>query len=203
MKLVFRFALFLIPFFVILVPCHGSGQEPSDDTTLSYPAKKARTDTTIRRHNPTKATIYSMVLPGLGQVYNKKYWKVPVIYAGFGVFYYFIRFNDTEYKAWRDAYNHALVNADTLEPFVNEYERLYGYNTEILKDQKNYYRRNRDLTYILTSIWYLLNIVDAAVDAHMFTWEIDDNLSMKLEPSFSEPMTGYRPVGGLRLTLRF
>lgn len=86
---------------------------------------------------------------------------------------------------------------------MNDYERLYGYNTEILKDQKNYYRRNRDLSYILTSIWYLLNIVDATVDAQMFTWEIDDDLSMRFDPAMYEPIFGYKAVGGLRLTLKF
>jgi hypothetical protein len=86
---------------------------------------------------------------------------------------------------------------------VNDYEAMYGDHPDIMKDQKDYYRRNRDLTYILTGIWYLLNIVDATVDAHLYTWEIDDSLSLKFEPSLIEPMYGYRPNGGLKLTLNF
>jgi hypothetical protein len=200
----FNKILLLMPVCAALIYSDAAGQDTINDLLLSRKSHKAETsDTLARRHNPTMASIYSAVLPGLGQVYNKKYWKVPVIYAGFGVFYYFIQFNDKEYKAWRAAYNHALVNADSLEPPVNDYERLYGYNTEILKDQKNYYRRNRDLSYILTSIWYLLNIVDATVDAQMFTWEIDDDLSMRFEPAMYEPIFGSKAVGGLRLTLKF
>ncbi|OQX76797.1 MAG: hypothetical protein B6D61_08230, partial [Bacteroidetes bacterium 4484_249] len=67
----------------------------------------------------------------------------------------------------------------------------------------NYYRRNRDLTYILTGVWYLLNVVDAAVDAHLFTWEVDENLSLRIEPAVYQPLYGYRPNGGLKFTMRF
>jgi hypothetical protein len=188
----------------VLVEKSGPGQiTASNDSTKQTPTKDKSTDTIVRKHNPTKATIYSMIVPGLGQAYNKKYWKIPVVYAGFGVLYYFIRSNDKEYKLWRAAYNHALTNSDSLELPVNDYERLYGYNTDILKSQKNYYRRNRDLSYILASVWYLLNIVDATVDAQMFTWDIDDNLSMKIEPTLTEPLFGNKTGTGLKLTLRF
>ena len=143
-----------------------------------------------------------MILPGLGQAYNKKYWKIPIVYAGFGVFYYFIDFNNKEYKAWREAYYH-VRDHDNLEPPVNEYEEMYGDHPDILKDQKDYYRRNRDLTYILTGIWYLLNVVDATVDAHLFSWEVDDQLIAQVEPSLIDPVYGYQPNGGMRLTLNF
>ncbi len=154
-------------------------------------------------HSPTKATIYSMILPGLGQAYNKKYWKIPIVYAGFGVFYYFISFNSKEYHAWDDAYRHSLSNTDDSEPPVNDYEAMYGDYPQTMKDQKDFYRRNRDLTYILTGIWYLLNIVDATVDAHLFSWEVDDQLSLRVEPSVTDPSYGYRPAGGIKLTLNF
>lgn len=203
MNLFIRISLFSLAIFAIRVSVAGQGKDSMEDTTLNYPIKKESPDSLKRAHNPTKASIYSMVLPGLGQVYNRKYWKVPVIYAGFGVFYYFIRFNDKEYQAWRAAYSHSLINTDSIEPPVNDYERLYGDQPQILLDQKKYYRRNRDLTYILTSIWYLLNIVDATVDAHMFTWDIDENLSLKLEPAVTNPVLGYRPSGGFRLTFQF
>jgi hypothetical protein len=179
------------------------GQEISGPE--GYKKSKENVVDTLQKplHDPTKATIYSMILPGLGQAYNKKYWKIPIIYAGFGVFYYFISFNNKEYKAWSDAYTHSLSNTDHSEPPVNEYEAMYGDYPQTLKDQKDYYRRNRDLTYILSGIWYLLNIVDATVDAHLFTWEVDDQLSLRVEPSLAEPVYGYRPAGGLKLTLNF
>jgi hypothetical protein len=187
-----------------LLPFIAHSQEDSITSKRNKPKTFTQKDSAFYlHHSPRKATIYSMVLPGLGQAYNKKYWKIPIVYAGFGVFYYFISFNQKEYKAWSDGYYHSLSDPDHLESPVNDYEAMYGDHPDIMKDQKDYYRRNRDLTYILTGIWYLLNIVDATVDAHLYTWEIDDSLSLKFEPSLIEPMYGYRPNGGLKLTLNF
>lgn len=152
------------------------------------------------RHSPHRATIYSLVLPGLGQAYNKKYWKIPIIYAGFGTLYYFIKFNDSEYKKFREAYYHSLISGDTLPP-VNEYEEKY--EPEALLANKDYYRRNRDFTYILTALWYLLNVVDATVDAHLYTWEIDEDLTLRLDPSLNHFAWGGRQYSGLKLTLNF
>jgi hypothetical protein len=191
--------------FLTVLPFTSVGQEESGSNQNKDKSKKQiKTDTSFYNlHNPRKATIYSMILPGLGQTYNKKYWKIPIVYAGFGVCYYLISFNDKEYKAWREAYYHALDNTDNSEPPVNDYEEMYGDYPDIMKDQKDYYRRNRDLTYIFTGIWYLLNVVDAAVDAHLFSWEIDETLSLKFEPALTDPLYGYRPNGGIKLTLNF
>ncbi|MCB0804242.1 MAG: hypothetical protein KDC05_00500 [Bacteroidales bacterium] len=162
-----------------------------------------QSDTSLaRQHSARKATLYSMALPGLGQVYNKKYWKVPLIYAGFGVFYYFIRFNNKEYQKYRVAYIHSLNNEDGSEPPINEYEAKY--ETDFLLSARNYYRRNRDLNYILSGLWYIINILDATVDAHLYTWEVDDDLSLKLEPDFIPVQSyGFKPAGGFKLTLQF
>lgn len=188
-----------------LFPIVIIGQEETSSGFKKDKSKKSSTSDTsfFNQHNPTKATIYSMILPGLGQAYNRKYWKIPIVYAGFGVCYYFISFNDKEYKAWREAYNHSLSDPDNIEPPVNDYEAMYGDYPNVLKDQKDYYRRNRDLSYIFTGIWYVLNIIDATVDAHLYTWEIDESLSLKFEPALTYPLYGYKPNGGLKLTLNF
>jgi len=133
----------------------------------------------VKVHSPRRATLYSAVLPGLGQAYNKKYWKIPVIYAGFGAFAYMASFNAREYDLFRDAYNHKTTYAST-EPPVNDYEARY--TTEALKSGRDYYRRNRDLDYILASLWYILNVIDATVDAHLFDWEVGEDLSVSLHP---------------------
>jgi hypothetical protein len=181
-----------------------SGQDEVDnqrqtDTTVVF----NENDTIAEKvHSPHRATIYSMILPGLGQAYNRKYWKIPIVYAGFGTMYYFIQFNNTEYQLFKDAYDHASQNPDGSETPVNDYETLY--DTDFLKSARNYYRRNRDLSYILTGVWYLLNVVDATVDAHLFTWEVDEDLTLRIEPDMINPsMIGFQPAGGIRLTLRF
>ncbi len=154
------------------------------------------------QHSARKATIYSMILPGLGQAYNKKYWKIPIIYGGFTVFAFLIQYNNTEYQLFKDAYYHKLVYGEGADDPVNDYEIKYDEQT--LLNAKNDYRRNRDLNYILTGVWYALNVIDAAVDAHLFSWDVDEDLSLRVEPDLFQPtMLGQRAGGGVKLTLRF
>ena len=191
----------LIVFFIMIIPISGIGQAVEPGKVITEDAEIVSVDSVnFKKHSPHKATIYSLVLPGLGQAYNKKYWKIPIIYAGFGAFYYFISLNDKEYRKYREAYYHSITG-DPTDPPVNDYEEKY--DSDFLLSSKNYYRRNRDLTYILTGVWYLLNVVDAAVDAHLFTWEVDENLSLRIEPAVYQPLYGYRPNGGVKLTMRF
>lgn len=195
----------LMLFLGLLLSCSGlMAQNTELADSLQANAKVVEVDSvSVVEHSPHKATIYSMILPGLGQAYNKKYWKIPIIYAGFGVFYYLIDYNATEYQLWRDAYNHTLLDPDGLEEPVNEYEELYGDNPDFLKSQKNDARRYRDLNWILAGLWYVLNVLDATVDAHLFSWNVDDNLSLRLEPHMYTPSLNHKPAGGVKLSLRF
>lgn len=179
-----------------------SAQNLSIDSTTTE-IQEVQVDSARLLHSPHKATIYSMILPGLGQGYNKKYWKIPIIYAGFGLFYYLIDYNATEYNLWKDAYYQSLLDPDGLEPPVNEYQELYGDNPDFLLDQKNQARRYRDLNWILAGLWYVINVLDAAVDAHLFSWNVDDNLSLRVEPHLYKPSVYQKPTGGLKLSLRF
>jgi hypothetical protein len=204
----YRNSLLALSFIFLFMATGISGFGQTEEETIQAKSREKKEtvsiDTTHKKvHSPHLATIYSMVLPGLGQAYNKKYWKIPLVYAGFGVFYYLIRYNDKEYQAFSDAYYHSLTNEDNSEPPVNEYESLY--DTQTLLNAKNDYRRNRDLNYILAALWYALNVVDATVDAHLFTWEVDDDLSLRVEPDLVKPdFSNYRQMGGgVKLTLRF
>ena len=198
-----KIAVILFSLFVLFPLTGNSQNRPAADSVISNAEAVSVDSVNYKMHSPHKATLYSMILPGLGQAYNKKYWKIPVIYAGFGVFYYFIRFNDNEYKEWREAYVYAIENPDGDVPPINDYYEKYGYDPNILREQKDYYRRNRDLTYILAGLWYVINIVDAAVDAHLMTWEVNEDLSIRVEPEFYQPMYGYKPSGGIKLSLKF
>ena len=201
-----RLVIYLI---LLVIPVFHAGPsmaqtEEAVGTTADKTTKAAHPDSVkVRSHSPHKATLYSMILPGLGQAYNKKYWKIPIVYAGFGVFYYLIDYNNTEYQKWRAAYYHTLEDPDNEEPPVNDYEEYYGDNPDFLRERKNDARRYRDLNYILAGVWYLINILDATVDAHLFTWEVDDNLSLRMEPQLQHQVGSYKPVGGLKLSLRF
>jgi len=134
-----------------------------------------------------------------GQGYNKKYWKIPIIYAGFGTLTYFIVTNNKEYKKFRDAYNY--VSAGDSSYIDNDY--VDKYSESALLEGRNFYRSNLELSYILTGLLYILNIIDATVDAHLFEYGISDNLSMKVEPAFNSNMIFNRPTTGLKLSFKF
>jgi hypothetical protein len=190
---------------LLLIPSWMATGQNSTDINLQTEntSERVQMDTvTKKEHSPHRATIYSMILPGLGQAYNRKYWKIPIVYAGFGTLYYFIQFNNKEYQLFKDAYSNASQNTDGLKPPVNEYEVLY--DVRFLKSARDYYRRNRDLSYILTGVWYIMNVIDASVDAHLFTWEVDENLTLRIEPDIiNSAMVGFQPAGGIIFTLRF
>ena len=154
----------------------------------------------VKYHSPHKATIYAMVLPGLGQAYNKKYWKIPVVYAGFATLAYFIFNNRNEYVKYRDAYDY-VTQGDTLFPINNEY--VNKYDQEQLLSGRDYYRRNLEFTYILTGLWYIITVLDATVDAHLFDYDISNDLSLRFKPlKHNIPFT--TPISpSLSLTLRF
>jgi hypothetical protein len=145
-------------------------------------------------HSPRKATIYSAILPGLGQVYNKKYWKVPLIYIGFGTIGYFINWNNENYQLFKTGYRHLTDDDPETQDYLKiEAVRRNNYNLDsptdfnnlktALSKQQDYYRRNRDLLIISFVGFYGLNIIDASVDAHLFDFDISDDLTLKWEPS--------------------
>jgi hypothetical protein len=128
-------------------------------------------------HSPARAAIYSAILPGLGQAYNRKSWKIPVIYAGFAGLGYAIDFNQKKYTIYRQAFVYRLDgDSTTTDNFVGKYS---DDNLRVLKD---YYRKNRDLSVIGTVLLYAMNIIDAHVDAHLFDFDVSDNLSLRLAP---------------------
>lgn len=140
-------------------------------------------------HSPRKATIYSAVLPGLGQIYNRKYWKVPLVYGGFVTFGYFINFNNNLYTKYKQAYSDIIDN----DPTTNSYKNLnvnpiffeadkISQLQESIKSAKDGSRRNRDLVVISTAVFYALNIIDASVDANFFNFDISEDLTINWVP---------------------
>lgn len=169
--------------------------------TLKLDTPKPGQDTTkVRTQSPSRAALYSAILPGLGQAYNKKYWKIPIVYAGFGVMGYFIVSNGKEYMKFKDAYDYKNAGANPDPKKYNEY--VDKYTIEELQSGRDYYRRNRDLTIIVTSFWYLMNIVDAAVDAYLFDYDITDDLSLRVAPTFNPMLFQTKVPAELKLTFR-
>lgn len=151
-------------------------------------------DTTVK-HSPKKAALFSAVLPGLGQAYNKKYWKIPIIYAGVATTLYFANKNHQEFKTFKSAY---LSRVDDDPSTIDD---LPLYSDANLLTLTEYYRRNRDLFVIGTVVVYALNVIDAAVDAHLFYFDVSDDLSLNVLPNFNVNATG--AYTGFYLTLNF
>ncbi len=143
-------------------------------------------------HSPKKATIYSAILPGLGQAYNKKYWKIPVIYLGFGTIGYFIKWNNGYYNTYKLAYSDLTDTNPATKSYLDlevtkyyDLENSTDYNNfkTGLSKQSEYYHRNRDLLVICFAGFYGLNIIDASVDAHLFDFDISEDLTMNWQPA--------------------
>jgi hypothetical protein len=124
--------------------------------------------------SPTRALLYAMVLPGLGQAYNGKYWKIPIVWGALGVSAYAIHFNTQNYEA-----------------AVRDYLLNEGDDDRIVRG----WRRNMELSYIVTILIYGLQMLDAYVDANMYTWDVNDNLSMGISPSL-QPMMSHTSLSG-------
>jgi hypothetical protein len=174
-----RYAVVALLALAILLPQAACGQEAPVKDSVAHP--------------PARAALYSALLPGLGQAYNRRYWKLPLIYGGFAAFGYFIQSNNFRYKLYRDAYNirFAVTQLPSDDPEYEEkkaalekdlYSAFQNVSVDRLQYYKNNYRRDRDFFIILTILFYGINILDASVDAHFFSYDISDDLSLKLQP---------------------
>lgn len=155
-------------------------------------------------HSPKKATYFALV-PGLGQIYNRKYWKLPIVYAGFAVTGYFAYTNRIEYKNYKDAYICATnAAADTSYTCDNSLAQKYSISS--LQSGMDYYRRNMELSYIFMGVWYILQMLDATVDAHLFYWEVSDDISIRTQPIVKPNVMPGVPSGGsygLKISVSF
>lgn len=152
-----------------------------------------------------KATTLSTIFPGAGQVFNKSYWRVPIVLGGLASTIYTIDWNNRGYQRFKTAYALRVDYDKNPEKYpqgaADEFRGAYS--ATFLKNLKDSYRRNRDLCIILTAGVYLLNILDAHVDAHLQDYDISDDLTMNLEPYFDYTTVGTQPVYGVNMSFKF
>lgn len=139
---------------------------------------------------PSKAAFYSAILPGLGQAYNKKYWKIPIVYAAIGTGVYFYINNTNEYNRYRDAFKSRLAGFNTDEFWGTDANGIPLDTPRISEDglirAQQQLRRNRELSLLITIGLYALNIIDANVDAHLLQYNVDERLGIKPHFQFNE-----------------
>lgn len=153
----------------------------------------------IKEYDPRIAGLYSAVLPGLGQVYNRKYWKIPLIYGAFyGIYYMVDRYNN-DYQTHRKGLLYAVSNnsfADATATYAVNGREFTEVN---LRNRVNKHRRERDYWIIIGSVFYLLNIVDAHIDAHLREFDVNEKLKLTVDPSLSQSLNSMQ--AGFSITL--
>ena len=170
----------------------ANAQSDSSARNTSEKLKKQEVSTGLLPKDPKKATLLSAILPGAGQVYNGKSWKVPILYAGILTDLYFVQYNHKRYDRFREA----LFALDKGKP--NPFPSL---NRAALVRNVDYWRQNRDLTLLLLLGIYALNLVDANVDAHLSGFDISEDLTLKVAPQIGT-LSASNSMG-FSLTLQF
>ena len=148
--------------------------------------------------SPSKAAFYSAIFPGMGQVYNKKYWKTPIVWGAMGTSIYYYLNNNKEFKRYRTAYK--LRKNNLIDEFTVDGVEIIS--EETLERAQDQLRENRDMSLLTTVILYVLQIVEASVNAHLLQFNTDDNLSFK--PTFmNDPIYVEAPKVGLTIKYNF
>ena len=172
-----------ILFFMLVSVCSWSQQTPS------LPKNVNKYDSAQATHSPRKAAIRSAILPGLGQIYNKKYWKLPLVYGALGASGAVFVYNITNYKdtrfAYRVKYNMRVNGTDSLL-FNSIKSNLQPLPEESLRYYRDQFRRDIDYSALFFLLLWGLNVVDATVDAHLKTFDVGPDLSLQFKAGYSE-----------------
>ena len=172
-----------ILFFLLVSVSSWSQQSPSLSKTVN------KYDSAQAAHSPRKAAIRSAILPGLGQIYNKKYWKLPLVYGALGASGAVFVYNITNYKdtrfAYRVKYNMRVNGTDSLL-FNSIKSNLQPLPEESLRYYRDQFRRDIDYSALFFLLLWGLNVVDASVDAHLKTFDVGPDLSLQFKAGFSE-----------------
>lgn len=166
------------------------------------------------RPNPQRALWLAIVIPGAGQIYNHKYWKLPIVYGGFIGCLYAMRWNNMMYKDYSQAYLDIMdndPNTQSYNSFLHLGTTITSSNEDtyknIFKRRKNYYRRYRDLSFFCLIGVYALSVIDAYVDAELSVFDISKDLSMKIRPTTINNQSSHNPLYstsvGLQCSLDF
>ena len=180
-----RIAFIAFLFFISLA---ALAQTSSPDTVQQLSSRKR-----LFEPNPKRAALYGLI-PGGGQIYNRRYWKLPIVYGAIGGLYYNASLNQKEYRRFRNAYQ------SELQGNPHEFSNL-NLPANVLKNYRDLYRKNMEESYIFMSLTYLLSIAEAYVDAHLRNFDINEDLSGRIRPSWI--VQGHQITPGLGVSLQW
>ncbi len=173
------------------------GQKSKADSLFLLTEGPIEQFSSVSKLDPNQSALLSAVLPGLGQAYNGQYWKLPIIYGGGLIFAHYINYNHKIYNELRNA---LIAEVDGDPNTENYYEDLF--NETALERNTEVFRRNRDFLIILAGAFYMLNIVDAHVSAHLREFDVNENLSINIYPQIqTSPLIS--PTVGFQLAVNF
>ena len=208
-------------FFSILLCIAGQGiaQVENDSLPAKNPVDSLKTDlkqkgivveevTLVQKEinplAPSKAAFYSAIFPGLGQIYNKRYWKAPIVWGAIGVGVYNYSINNTDYNRFRDAFKRRRAGFSDDEFFdINNDNTGPDVSDTALQDAQENLQRNRDLWLVITIGFYALNIIDANVDAHLKQYNVSEKLAYSFKPYMDLNEVTGDPNFGMALVFKF
>ncbi len=173
-----------------------SAVTPKSEAEIISDIEVSNAAESIQKFNPTKAGLYSAVLPGLGQYYNKKYWKIPIVWGAIGTGVGITLWNEKQYKRYRNAF------VAQLNGLPHEFSNISGITAEALGRSQDRAKRQRDYAIAVTGLIYVLNIVDAVVDAHLYEGRHDPDLALQPTLIYDE-FAVQNTKAGLSLSFRF
>lgn len=177
-------------------PTDSISTHAKDDVRVLADIEKSNAPAAKPKYSPTKAGLYSAILPGLGQYYNRKYWKIPVVWGAIGTGVGITLWNDRQYRKYRNAFI-AELNGQP-----HEFSDIPGISKEILGRTQDRAKRQRDYAIAISGLIYILNIVDAVVDAHLYDQKHDPDLVVKPSIIFDE-FSNRNTKTGISLSYRF
>lgn len=188
-------------------------RQPADSILVNRGDTVDLVESYAQRFNPRKALLYAAIFPGAGQAYNNKYWKIPLVYAGFVGTGYAINYNQKKYLFYKEKLFSILNEpaAPVIDPTTGttalgnrvvggQLVSPEGIKQDQLRNIVNRFRRDRDFSVIMTVVWYMLQMVDAHIDAHLKEFEVNPQLRVSIEPSAGQDFLTRRSAG---LTLKF
>ncbi|MEC3965555.1 DUF5683 domain-containing protein [Flagellimonas halotolerans] len=213
----------LLLFFAFLLSLTGFSQEEKEKESKKQPQQTKEVDSlsqnmkgegvtfeeVTKKENinplaPSKAAFYSAILPGLGQIYNKRYWKAPIVWGAIGTGIYVYSYNNTEYRRARNAFKRRLAGFEDDEFWdLNSDGSGPDLTSEALQEAQENTQRDRDLALVITIALYALNIIDANVDSHLKQYNVSDDLAVDFNPYLDiNPFTN-RPNYGMAMVIKF
>jgi Family of unknown function (DUF5683) len=190
-----------ILFFVPSIQLFAQADSTTKKVTAKTAVKKEKVNIfsidTSKPYSPKIAILRSAILPGWGQATNKKYWKMPIVYGALGTTAYIFFRNIKQFKEANAAYKNAIDGIDSNNSLIPEPYFGVLNQPELIKNFRNEVRQNVDYSVLFFIAFWGLNVVDAAVDAHLKTFDVSDNLSLQIKPGYS-PMAN---TNGISLVL--